>query len=77
MDLQTRKIEFVQKFLKLQSEEVISKLENILSKSKSNLEKRVMEPISKFELNERIDKSESDFENDKFKTTEELLAKFK
>lgn len=77
MDLQTRKIEFVQKFLKLQSEEVISKLENILSKSKSNLEKRVMEPISEFELNERIDKSESDFENDKFKTTEELLAKFK
>jgi len=28
MDLQSRKIEFVQEFLKIQSEEAISKLEN-------------------------------------------------
>ena len=32
MDLQTRKIEFVQEFLKLQSEEVISQFENLLKK---------------------------------------------
>ena len=77
MDLQSRKIEFVQKFLKLQSEEIISKLESILSKDKSNAKNRVLEPMSEYELNIRIDKAESDFENKKFKTTEELLAKFK
>src|SRR5690606_17877504 len=32
MDIQARKIEFIQKFLKIQSEEVISRLENILRK---------------------------------------------
>ena len=30
MDIQSRKIEFVQAFLKLQSEEVISQFENLL-----------------------------------------------
>jgi preprotein translocase subunit Sss1 len=32
MDLQTRKIEFVQEFLKVQSEEIIVRLEKILRK---------------------------------------------
>lgn len=32
MDLQTRKIKFVQEFLKLQSEQAISRLEKILQK---------------------------------------------
>ncbi len=35
MDIQTRKIEFVQAFLKLQSEEMISQFET-LKKSKKN-----------------------------------------
>ena len=34
MNLEARKIQFVQEFLKLQSEEVISLLENILMKDK-------------------------------------------
>ena len=34
MNKETRKIQFVQEFLKLQSEEVISLLENILMKDK-------------------------------------------
>jgi hypothetical protein len=39
MDIQSRKIEFVQAFLKLQSEEVISQFENLLKmKSTSELE---------------------------------------
>jgi hypothetical protein len=37
MDLESRKIEFVQEFLKLQSEEVISKLEQLLKKEKKLL----------------------------------------
>ena len=34
MDLQTRKITFVQEFLKIQSEEVIIRLEKLLEKEK-------------------------------------------
>jgi len=73
MDLQTRKIEFVQEFLKIQSEELVSQLENLLRKKTNNK----LEPMSVIELNSRIDKSESDFKSGKFKTSSELLSKYK
>ena len=78
MDLQTRKIEFVQAFLKLQSEELISQFENLLRKKSSNEieDGRVLEPMSMEEFNKRIDQSESDFKNGKYKSTSELLKKF-
>jgi len=76
MNLEARKIEFVQEFLKLQSEEVISRFEKILNTETKMSEERFFDPITKAELNKRIDKSESDFENNRFKTSSELLAKF-
>ena len=76
MDLQTRKNEFIQEFLKLQSEELIAQFENLL-KNKSIPEKTTVKPMSIKELNSRIDASEVDFKNGKFKTTEQLLAKYK
>lgn len=39
MDIQTRKIEFVQEFLKLQSEKAISRLESVLKTEKQTSEK--------------------------------------
>lgn len=76
MDIQTRKIEFVQSFLKLQSEEVIAKLEKILKKSQGSEVLEDWKPFSIEELNDRILQSEKDFENGDFKTTSELLAKY-
>lgn len=76
MNIEARKIEFIQKFLKLQSEETISKLEKILRKENSNSNKRIFEPMTKEELNRRIDQSESDFRNNRFKSSSELLAKY-
>ena len=78
MDIQSRKIEFMQAFLKLQSEEVISQLENILRK-KTTIEleqKSDFKPMSLKEFNDRIDKSENDFKNGKYKSTSELLKKY-
>ena len=72
MDIQARKIEFVQEFLQLQSEEIISHLERFLK-----LEKEIsIKPMTTNELNSRIDKSELDFENDKFKSNAELISKY-
>ena len=76
MDIQTRKIQFVQSFLKLQSEEVILKLEKILEKNQVDEMLEDFKPFSIEELNNRISQSESDFENGDYKTTSELLAKF-
>lgn len=76
MDLQSRKIEFIQEFLKLQSEEVISKLEKILRKEKGTAHDNEFKQMTEEELNKRIDKSESDFENDRFKSSADLVAKY-
>ena len=76
MNLEARKIEFVQEFLKLQSEEAVSRLEKILRKEKNALNERIFEPMTQEELNNRIDKSEFDFRNNRFKSSSELLAKY-
>tara|TARA_R110002049_G_scaffold302135_2_gene494751 strand:+ start:462 stop:695 length:234 start_codon:yes stop_codon:yes gene_type:complete len=76
MNLEARKIEFVQEFLKLQSEEAVSRLEKILRKEKKASDERIFEPMTQDELNKRIDKSESDFRNNRFKSSSDLLAKY-
>jgi len=76
MDLQSRKIEFIQEFLKIQSEEAISRLEKLLKKEKKVTETNELEPMSEEQLNKRIDQSESDFKNKRFKNSSELLAKY-
>ena len=76
MNIEARKIEFIQEFLKLQSEEAISKLEKILKKEKDTSNERIFNPMTIDELNKRIDKSESDFKNNRFKTSSDLLAKY-
>ncbi|WP_027384246.1 hypothetical protein [Epilithonimonas caeni] len=70
MNIETRKIEFVQAFLSLQSEELISQFEKLLKKAKQS--EKELKPFTIEELNERIAKSEEDFENGRFKTQEEL-----
>lgn len=74
MNLEARKIEFIQEFLQLQSLETISKLEKILLNEKSI--NQVFEPMTQEELDNRIEQSESDFENNRFKYSSQLLAKY-
>jgi hypothetical protein len=78
MDIQTRKIEFIQAFLKLQSDEVISQFENLLRKKTDYVIEDDIDfkPMSIKEFNKRIDQSEYDFKNGNYKNTFELLKKF-
>lgn len=76
MNIEARKIEFVQEFLKVQSEDVISRLEEILRKGDNTFDERILEPMTAEELNKRIDQSESDFHNNRFKSSSELLSKY-
>ncbi len=77
MDIQSRKIAFIQEFLKLQSEEAISRLESLLKKEKQATLEREVKPFTEEELNERIARSEDDFKNGRYKTSKELLSKYK
>ena len=76
MNLEARKIEFIKEFLKLQSEEAISRLEKVLRKEKIASDERVLETMTKEDFHKRIDLSEADFQNGRFKSSEELLAKY-
>ena len=75
MDMQTRKIEFIQEFLKVQNEEVIHRLEKILQKESETSEKENFEPMTIDELNERIDKSMEDSQNGRLIKATDLKAK--
>ena len=77
MDIQSRKIEFIQEFLKIQSEDVISQFEKLLKKEDVIKSQKLLSPMSIEEFNKRIDKSENDFRNGKYKTSHELIAKYK
>jgi len=76
MNLEARRIEFVQYFLNLQSEEAISRLEKLLQKEMNASDDRMLKPLTQDELDKRIDQSESDFRNKRHKSSSELLAKY-
>ena len=72
MDFQTRKIEFVQELLKLNNEELLTQLEELLH-SKNLLKNTDFKPMSVTELNKRIDQSIDDSKNEKLTTTDNLI----
>ncbi len=74
MDIEARKIEFIQEFLKLQSEEAIIRLEKVLKKEKKLSGNREIQPMSKKELNKRIDKSMKDSKEGKLTEVNDLMA---
>jgi hypothetical protein len=69
MNLQSRKINFVQEFLKLNNEKVISKLEKLLKDEKSKLPTK---PLSLKQLNSMIDKAEDDSKQNRKKNVRQL-----
>ena len=74
MNIEARKIEFIQEFLKLQSDDTISKLEKVLLKEKNESDNRKVKPMSARELNKRIDKSMEDSKNGRLIEASDLLA---
>lgn len=74
MDIQTRKIEFIQQFLKLKSEETISRLEKLLKNEASQTNSDSFHPMTLDEFNHRIDKSMKDSENDRLISVDELKS---
>ena len=72
MDLQTRKLNFIQDFLKLESEKAISHLEKLLQKEiQANSE---LKPMTMKEFQARIDQSTEDSKNDKLTENSKLIS---
>ena len=77
MDLQARKISFVQEFLRLKNENIISGLESLLRERKSEIYEKELKPMSLGELNQEIDQALEDSENDRVIKETDLKSKFK
>lgn len=77
MDLQTRKIAFVQEFLSIQNEEIVSRLEKFLKKEKIEIKNKAFKLMTAEELNRRIDQSEQDSINGKLTEMDDFLAEIK
>ena len=73
MDIQSRKIDFIQAFLKIQNEELIARFEQLLRASKTD-KKFSLKPMTIKELNDRIDISISDSNNNRLTSSNDLIA---
>ena len=75
MNLETRKLSFIQEFLRLQNEEIVSGLENLLRKRKIELIENDFKPMSIEQFNSDIDQSFDDSKNEKLIKAIDLKAK--
>ena len=74
MNLEARKLSFIQEILKIQSERTISRLETILRKEKTVIEFENIQPMTMKKLNQRIDKSLDDSKNGKLTEINDLIS---
>jgi|TARA_R110001583_G_C5473648_1_gene393088 H2-forming N5,N10-methylenetetrahydromethanopterin dehydrogenase-like enzyme len=75
MDLEARKITFVQEFLRLQNEEIVSGLEKLLRKRKTELIEKSFKPMSMEQYNAEIDQAMEDSKNGRMIKATDLKAK--
>lgn len=73
MNLQIRKITFVQEFLSIESEELISRFEKLLIAKNTPKNNSIYHPMTVEELNKRIDQSEQDSINGSLTESKDLL----
>ena len=75
MDLEARKISFVQEFLRLQNEESISGLEKLLRERKVELIEKNLKPMSMDQYNVEMDQAMEDSKNGRMIKATDLKAK--
>ena len=74
MNLEARKLSFIQEILKIQSEKTIARLEAILRNEKTVIEFENIQPMTVKKLNERIDKSLDDSKKGKLTEVNDFIS---
>ena len=77
MDLEARKISFVQEFLRIQNESIISGLEKLLKKKKTEAFESKLKPMNKEKLYSEIDQAINDSENNRIIKASDLKSKYR
>jgi len=73
MDIQARKILFVQEFLRIGDDEIVTKLESLLRIERKKKFEAELKPMTLKEFNEIIDKSEDDIKYGRITEAKKLL----
>ncbi len=76
MNIETRKLTFIQEFLRLQNEDIVIGLEKLLHKHKAELIEKDLKPMSLEKFNSDIDQSYDDYVNNDMITAKNLKNKF-
>ena len=63
MDIQARKLHFVQEFLRVADDDLVTKLEKLLQYERKMKLKEDLNSLTLNEFNEIVEKSEDDFKN--------------
>ena len=77
MDLQSRKLSFIEEFICLTNEEIIEKLEKLLRQERKKAYEAKLKPMTQEELEQRIEQAEEDIKNGRVYTTSEMREYFK
>lgn len=72
MDIKTRKISFVQEFLRINSEDIVGKLEEVLHSEKKRKFEEGFKPMSMRQFNSLIDQAETDSKNGNLTSASDL-----
>jgi len=76
MNIEARKISFIQEFLRIKNEEVIIGLENMLKQWQAKYDAEEFSPMSIKQFNEEIDKAMKDIEENNVVSAKDLLKKW-
>ncbi len=76
MNIEARKISFIEDVLRVSDEAILGKLEHLLKAEKKKLLDRELHPMSVSEFNEMIDYAESDIKNGKLTSHDDLKKHF-
>jgi hypothetical protein len=77
MSLQTRKIQLAQDVLRIEDEQTLQGVEQLLKQRRLEQFRTNLRPMTEDELNARIDRSEADFKEGRAIPAEELLKKYR
>lgn len=72
MDLQSRKIQFIQEFLKYANSNILDKLEELLKKEREKVFEKEIEPMTLKEYELRVEKALEDVKNNRVKSARKL-----
>ena len=72
MDIQTKKLHFVQEFLLINDEKIIDKLNNLLEIERNKKGEKQLVPFTIEEFNKMIDRAESDSKEGRFISAEKM-----